>query len=126
MHPAVLNTTGNAANIFWRWLTVLSQGELELACEVLWGAAAHAIKSAAQRREWEHGSHTLLLASITRLIAEEGAPPHLLGQYRLASDLHIGFYGDLEFDGDNIRYAKDTVADFVETLESLPPANAIA
>ena len=79
-------------------------------------------KSAAQQRGWEHGSHTLLLVSIRRLIEEASAPPHLLGQYGLASDFHIGFYGDLEFDTSNIGYGKDTIAEFVGALESLPSA----
>ena len=58
----------------------LNRGELELACEVLWAAAAHAIKSVAQRKGWEHGSHSLLLDTVNRLIAEAGAPWHLRGQ----------------------------------------------
>ena len=99
---------------------MLAAGEMELACEALWGAADHAIKSAAQRREWEHNAHALLLVSIRRLISEVGAPPHLLGQYGLASDFHIGFYGDLAFNADNIRYGKQPIAEFIRTLESLP------
>ena len=101
---------------------MLDGGEIELACEALWGAAAHAIKSASQRRGWEHGAHALLLVNVRRLVAEVGAPPHLLGQYGLASDFHVGFYGDLEFGSDNIRYGKQTVTEFIQILESLPPA----
>ena len=97
----------------------LERGEPEIACELVWGAAAHAIKSVAQRKRWVHGSHDLLRETITRLIAE-GAPPHLHGQYFTAADFHIGFYGDRVFDADNIRAGKELIAQFAQTLESLP------
>ena len=98
---------------------VLARGELELACEILWGAAAHAIKSAAQRKQWRHDTHDMLRATVVRLIAETGAPPYLRGQYRLASDLHVGFYGDRVFDASHIRHAKEPIAEFIGALESL-------
>ena len=99
---------------------VISQDEMELACEVLWGAAAHAIKSVAQRRRWEHGTHSLLSVAIERLIAETHAPPHLSGQYKMASDFHVGFYGDRQFRTEHLRLGKALIAEFIQTLESLP------
>ena len=98
---------------------VLDLGELELACEVSWGASAHAIKAVAQRKGWEHGSHDRLRATVIRLIGE-GAPPYLKGQYMMASEFHIGFYGDRVFDADNIRVGRELIAQFIQTLESLP------
>ncbi len=98
---------------------VLDWGEPELACEVVWGSAAHAIKSVAQRKGWAHDSHDLLRTTVVRLI-EDGAPPHLRGQYRLASEFHIGFYGDLVFDANHIRRARELIAQFIQTLEILP------
>lgn len=98
----------------------LNRGELELACEVLWGAAAHAIKSIAQRKGWEHGSHSLLLDTVKRLIAEAGAPLHLRGQYQMASDFHVGFYGDRQFTPEHLRLGRALIAEFVQTLEILP------
>ena len=97
----------------------LAAGEIEVACEMLWGAAAHAIKSAAQRRGWAHDTHTLLAVAVARLIAEAGALPHIAGQYRIASDFHQGFYGDRIFEADQIRRAKEPIADFIRTLEML-------
>ena len=99
---------------------LLEQGELELACEVLWGAAAHAIKSVAQRKGWEHGAHSLLSVAVERLIAETGAPPHLSGQYKIASDFHVGFYGDRQFRPEHLRLGRALIAEFVQSLESLP------
>jgi len=69
----------------------VARGEMELACEVLWGAAAHAIKAVAQQKGWSHDSHALLRFAVIRMI-EEGAPSHLRGQYYVASDFHVGFY----------------------------------
>lgn len=96
----------------------LAAGEPEVACEMLWGAAAHAIKSVAQKRGWPHAEHRLLRVAINRLI-NDGAPPHLLGQYRMASDLHQGFYGDRESSAAHIRFAKATIAEFVGVLHRL-------
>ena len=100
----------------------LERSEHELACELLWGAAAHAIKSAAQKRGWEHGSHGLLRTTVNRLAAEN-TMPHLLGQYNMMSAFHVGFYGDRQFRIEHMRLAKPLVSEFVQTLESLPSPN---
>ena len=99
---------------------MLAQGEPEAACEMARGAAAHAIKAAAQRQGWRHSSHSLLRVAVNRLIAEIGAPSHILGRYYLASNLHAGFYGDRIFNDAHIRRAKEPVAEFIQTLENLP------
>ena len=98
----------------------LDEGELEIACELLWGAAAHAIKSVAQQRRWEHATHSLLRTAIDDLVSN-GAPPHLLGQYNMMSTFHVGFYGDRQFSPVHLRRAMALVAEFIQTLESLPP-----
>lgn len=95
----------------------LAAGEIEVACELLWGAAAQAIKSVAQQSGWPHDEHRLLRIAVSRLI-NAGAPSHLLGQYRMASDFHRGFYGDREFNAGNIRLGKEVIADFIQTLQS--------
>ena len=98
---------------------MLSVGELEIACEMLWSAAAHAIKAAAARRPgWEHGIHRQLRIAVDRLVMEEGAPAYLLGQYNIASRFHEGFYGR-PFSENNIRNGRDPIAEFVGTLENL-------
>ncbi len=97
----------------------IARGEMELACEVLWGAAAHAIKSVAQRKGWTHDSHSLRRAAVIRLITEERAPPHLRGQYYIASGFHVGFY-EGSFNAEHIIQGRALIAEFVQTLESLP------
>ena len=96
----------------------LERGELEEACNKVWGAAAHAIKATAEQRGWPHHAHALLEDTVKRLVREEGAPPHLQGQYYIASYFHQRFYGT-PADPGSIRYAKETIAEFISTLESL-------
>ena len=96
----------------------LERGELEEASNKVWGAAAHAIKAVAEGRGWEHHAHGLLEDAVYRLINEEGAPPHLRGQYYIASYFHQRFYGGPP-PADGIRYGRDIIAEFIGTLESL-------
>lgn len=98
---------------------LLARGEPEAACEMLWGAAALAIKAVARRHNWRHDTHALLRNAVDRLVYEHGAPPHLLGQYAMASEFHAGFYGDRMFNADQIHYGKELIAQFVGALESL-------
>ena len=96
----------------------LARGELEEAGNKVWGAAAHAVKAAAETRGWPHHAHSLLQQAVQRLIREDGAPQHLWGQYLIASAYHQMFYGHPP-DVAHIRYGKDTIAEFIRTLESL-------
>ena len=98
---------------------LLARDEPEAAGEMLWGAAALAIKAAAQRRNWRHNTHALLRNSVDRLVYERRAPPHLLGQYAMASEFHAGFYGDRMFTAVQIRYGREPIAEFVGALENL-------
>ena len=109
----------------WHFLALvddeLARGELEEASNKLWGAAAHAIKAVAESRGWEHHAHALLESAVLRLVREEGAPPHIEGQYYIASHYHQRFYGGPP-DAGSIHYGKTVIAEFVQTLESLPPS----
>ena len=96
----------------------LERGELEEASNKVWGAAAHAVKAAAEGRGWEHHAHALLQQAVQRLIREDGAPQHLWGQYLIASAYHQMFYGRPP-DAEYIRYGRDIIAEFIGTLESL-------
>ena len=52
----------------WHFLDLVDdeveRGELEEACNKIWGAAAHAIKAVAERRGWFHGSHNALADTV--------------------------------------------------------------
>ena len=112
----------------WHFLVLvddeLARVELEEASNKMWGAAAHAIKAVAESPSWEHYAHALLETAVLRLIREEGAPPHIEGQYYIASHYHQRFYGGPP-DAGSIRYGKTVIAEFVQTLESLPPPNLV-
>ena len=96
----------------------LARGELEEASNKLWGAAAHAIKAAAEMRGWPHGAHALLEETVDRLVHEENAPMHIWGQYMMASAYHRRFYGGPP-PANGIRYGKEIISEFIRTLESL-------
>ena len=98
---------------------MLGRNEPEVACEMVWGAAAHAIKASASARGWPHGEHRLLRITINRLVQEENAPSYLIGQYDVASAFHSGFYGDFQFTEGNIRAGQELIAQFIQTLEGL-------
>ena len=97
----------------------LARGELEEASNKVWGAAAHAIKAAAETRGWPHHSHALLEETVERLICEESAPMDLWLQYLTASAYHQRFYGGPP-PAHAIRAGRQLIAGFVQTLESLP------
>ena len=106
----------------WHFLSLVdgevANGELEEAGNKLWGAAAHAIKAAAEKRGWQHGSHAMLEETVLRLIDDGGAPPRLLNYYRSANWFHTRFYSGPPHP-DQIRDGQREVAEFIETLESL-------
>lgn len=106
----------------WHFLDLvadeLARGELEEASNKVWGAAAHAVKAAAAGRGWPHHAHALLEETVYRLIREAGAPEHIIGQYYLASHYQQRFYGGPP-PAAGIRYGRDTIAEFVRTLENL-------
>ncbi len=106
----------------WHFLELvddeLARSELEEASNKLWGAAAHAIKAAAETRGWPHYAHNLLEETVYRLVNEENAPRDLLLQYMTMSAYHQRFYGSppaAEF----ILMGKELAAQFIRTLEGL-------
>ena len=120
--PADTDTIAYHRERSWHFLNLvddeIERGELEEACNKLWGAAAHAIKAVAEQRGWPHYAHTLLEDAVKRLVYDEGAPRDLLIQYMTASSYHQRFYGQPpapEF----IRAGQELVAEFIGTLESL-------
>ena len=110
----------------WHFLALvddeLARGELEEASNKLWGAAAHAIKAVAESRGWEHHAHNLLEETVDRLVQEEGAPMDIWIQYLTASAYHQRFYGGPP-PAHAIRRGVELIAEFIQTLESLPPPN---
>ena len=66
-------------------------GDLLQGSEKLWGAAAHAVKAAAEQRGWKHKSHRNLYDVVKRLSTEIDEPS-LGSQFNNISELHVNFY----------------------------------
>ena len=69
------------------------RGDILQGAEKLWGAAAHAIMSIAQEREWPHESHRSLKNAAER-IADERRDPLIAGYFSVAEKFHRHFYHD--------------------------------
>ena len=69
----------------------LAQGELTQASEKGWGAAAHMVKSLAEKRGWRHTSHRQLYQTVNRL-AQETGDREIRILFNSASALHTNFY----------------------------------
>ena len=69
------------------------KGDRLQAAEKAAGAAAHAVKSVAEDRQWRHGSHNLRREIMDLLVAEFDRPEFLDVQY-VADRLHDNFYED--------------------------------
>ena len=80
----------------------LDSDDLIQASEKAWGAAAHAIKSVAQTRGWNHHRHDLLRDIATHLV-EEWDRPAMIYLFDSASALHTNFY-EHELDAEEVQY----------------------
>jgi hypothetical protein len=69
----------------------LAEYDLVQASEKLWGAAAQAVKAAAESRGWSHNGHRELFDVVNRL-AQEYDDPKLRDLFQIANSLHINFY----------------------------------
>ncbi len=69
----------------------LSEGDLPQASEKGWGAAAVAVKAAAETRGLRHNGHREIWQAVERLANETG-DKELRAQFGLAGALHTNFY----------------------------------
>ncbi len=95
----------------------LQSGDTLQASEKAWGAAAHAMKAAAESRGWEHRTHRLLFDVAAR-IADETGDPELFGLFKEASALHQNFYEGWESDY-TVQKSIERVKRLVEKMEAL-------
>ncbi len=107
-----------SSTLFDQAMVKLDAGDLRQASEKLWGAAAQALKSLAERRGWRHGSHREFYRIMRRLRNEFEDP--VLTRYRFdaAAQLHINFYENW-YDEDEIRERAADVRYLVDTLAEL-------
>ena len=97
--------------------TELDKGDTLQASEKAWGAAAHAVKAAAESRGWSHGTHRLLFDVAAR-IADETGDPEYFDLFRVASALHQNFYEGWESDY-TVQKSIERVKRLVQKMEAL-------
>ena len=69
----------------------LAEDDLTQASEKGWGAAAEAVKAAAQERGWRHEGHRDLWQTLRALVEERG-DTELRLDFTHAQSLHVNFY----------------------------------
>ena len=105
-------------------LRLISQSQEEFekedllqASEKAWGAAAHAMKAAAESRGWKHGTRTLLF-DVSARIADETGDPELFGLFKVASSLPYSFQEGWESEY-TVQKSIERVQKLVEKMEAL-------
>lgn len=95
----------------------LDAGDLLQASEKLWGAAAQALKSVAERRGWKYDSHAQFYNIMAALELETDSD-RLRQDIGIAAELHTNFYENWLNEGQIRRRAED-VRHFIRQLERL-------
>ena len=109
----------------------LDLGDFIQSSEKTWGAAAHSIKSVAEKWGWYHQGHYRLRA-VVEFIGYHQDMGHLIDLYWAPSGLHSNYY-EHEFDGDTLQRAINTTKTFVgemekiraEAVPALPPPESL-
>ena len=100
----------------------LAKGDHLQAAEKGWGAVAHALKSIAEQRGWNHNKHLLLHDTAMQLF-DEFDKRELSLHYYAADSLHQNFYANiLEWDEvqRSVEVVKELLAE-LETMKNSPP-----
>ncbi len=95
----------------------LDEGDLLQASEKLWGAAAQALKSVAERRGWKHDSHAQFY-NIMAALERETDSDRLRRDFGIAAELHTNFYENW-LNEDQIRRRAEDVRHFIRQLDRL-------
>ena len=90
-------------------------GDLLQASEKAWEAAAHCLKSIAERRGWSHGTHGALGIVVDRLADESDDPWRIRSLYRSVGMLHTNFYEDW-LSGKLVEGGIDDARELIERL----------
>ena len=104
--------------LFDQAMVELENGDLIQASEKLWGAAAQALKSVAERRGWNHNSHAQFYNIMARIEQEVPNSHDLRRGFDTATHLHINFYEN-RMSHPDIRERLDDVRSFIEQIDSL-------
>ena len=92
----------------------IESGDLLQGSEKLWGAAAHAVKAAAEQRGWKHNGHAYLHKVVYDLVLDTG-DRRLSHNFQDATRLHVNFYENT-MELDEIVDRAQHVSDFVDLV----------
>ena len=95
----------------------LDAGDLLQASEKAWGAAAHAVKSVAEKWGWYHQGHYRLNAAV-EFIAHHRGMEYLVNLYWAPNVMHFNYY-EHELAGDTLQTAINSTKAFVEEMEKI-------
>lgn len=95
----------------------IESGDLLQGSEKLWGAAAHAVKAAAEQRGWKHNGHAYLHKVVGDLDLETG-DTQLMDAFRGANRLHVNFYENA-MDLDEINQRALDVSNLVDMIVAI-------
>ena len=95
----------------------LDADDLIQASEKAWGAAAHAVKSVAEKWGWYHKGHFRLNA-VVHYIAIEQDRMDLIELYNHPSAMHVNWY-EHELQGDLVQIAINATRTFVAEMEKI-------
>ena len=98
-------------------LAEVESGDLLQGSEKLWGAAAHAVKAAAEQRGWKHNGHAYLHMVINELVSVTG-DRRFKRAFDAANQLHINFYEDT-LDSDEIDEQAQIVLDLIDMINAI-------
>ena len=107
-----------SADFIARAEILIRAGDRLQASEKAWGAAAHCLKSIAQRRNWPSGTHQALNAINNRLAAESDDPARIVSLYKRAEALHSNFYEESLEDDVVEKYVLD-VKELIDILKRI-------
>ena len=107
--------TITSRELFGKAEEALVQDDLLQASEKGWGAAAHLVKSVAQRRNWRHDGHRELYQVVNRL-AQETGDNQIRVLFNSASALHMNFYENW-MPKEMVEESLAQVAEFLRKLE---------
>ena len=91
--------------------------DLPQASEKAWGAAAHAVKAAADARGLRHYNHRELIAAVSRLVRETGRTD-LRRNFQVAQTLHANYYEGW-MSTEDVRDSMSDVEQFLTQMEPL-------
>ena len=95
----------------------LDLGDFIQSSEKAWGAAAHAIKSVAEKWGWYHQGHYRLNAALEFIVHHRGME-HLLSLYLSPTIMHFNYY-EHELGEDTLQIWLNTTKTFVGEMEKL-------